>query len=113
MATDLKNASAAAKFELYVESELAKVRRRIRALDAGRSLLILAIVTLAYFLGMAAFDLVVKGADSTGVTVIRIIAFLAYVAAAGYFLVQCALRLFWSVNPYYAAKQLEDTLPDS
>ncbi|MBI3411189.1 MAG: hypothetical protein HY040_22880 [Planctomycetes bacterium] len=113
MATELETAPATAKFEIYVESELAKVRRRIRVLDAGRSLLLLAIVTLAYFLGMAAFDLFVKGANAPVVTAVRIIAFLAYGAAVVFFLVQFALRLYRNVNPYYAAKQLEDTLPDA
>src|SRR5262249_16246627 len=113
MATDLESAPASSKFELFVESELAKTQRRIRFLDAGRSLLLLAIVTLAYFLGMAALDLVFKGAEFPAIIAIRIIAFLGFVAAALFFVIQLGLRLVRTVNPYYAAKQLEETLPDA
>ncbi len=61
MATDLETKPGVPKYEAFVEKQLAKVRGRIRALDAGRSLLLLGVVTLAYFLLMAVLDLCAQG----------------------------------------------------
>ena len=113
MATDLETKTAAPKYEAFVDKQLAKVRSRIRALDAGRSLLMLGVATLAYFLLSAAFDLAVKGADDAWMSLVRLGAFGIYVAVMAGFLVQLGLRLYRRINPYYAAKQLEESIPDA
>lgn len=113
MATDLETKPSVPKYETFVDTQLARVRTRIRALDAGRSLMMLGVVTLAYFLLMAAFDLAVKGADDALVTGIRFGAFGVYVIAMVCLFGQVCLRLYRRINPYYAAKQLEETIPDA
>lgn len=113
MATDLQTKPAAAKYEAFVDQQLARVRQRIRALDAGRSLLMLGVVSLGYFLFMAAFDLAVDGADTGVMSGVRLALFGLYVLVMAYFLGQLCLRLYRRINPYYAARQLEETIPDA
>lgn len=113
MATDLETKPATPKFEVFVDQELAKVRHRIRSLDALRSLMMLAVVTLSYLLLMASFDLAVKGADRPLYTGLRWGAFVIYALAMVFFTLQLGMRLYRRINPYYAAKQLEETLPDA
>ena len=67
-ATELETRPSAAKYAVFVDEQLARVRSRIRALDAGRSVMMLGVVTLAYFLVMSAFDLAAGGADDPLVT---------------------------------------------
>src|SRR5262245_5875584 len=113
MATDLGTKPAPPKHEFYVETELAKVRNRIRALDIGHSLLLIGVIVFAYLLAMGLFDLLVKGADTPLINGFRLTAFGLFLAALGFVGVQLGLRLYRRINPYYAAKQLEDTLPDA
>ncbi|MCI0380558.1 MAG: hypothetical protein L0215_23470 [Gemmataceae bacterium] len=113
MAVDVEPKPAPAKFEAFVETQLSRVRQKIRALDAGRSLLALAIVTLVYFLLAASFDIAVSGADETLHTTIRLCGFGVYLLVVAFLLGQLFVRLRRSVNPFYAAKQLEETLPDA
>src|SRR5437660_10397408 len=87
------------KYEVFVDEQLARVRSRIRALDAGRSIMMLGVVTLAYFLVMAAFDLAVKGADEPLVTGIRLAAFAGYAILIVCLLGQLGLRLYRRINP--------------
>ena len=112
MAADLDTKPSVPKYEAFIDNQLAKVRTRIRALDAGRSLMMLVVITLAYFLAMAAFDLAVGGADGNLVLGIRLAAFAIYVLLATGFLVQLVLHLYRRINPYYAARQLEETIDD-
>ncbi len=110
MATDLeqKPRPAAAKYDTFVEEQLTKVRGRVRALDTGKVTLWLLIVTLAYALGMALVDRAWE--LSAG---FRLGAFLTYLLAAaglGGWILLCLAR---RINPYYAAKKLEETLPDA
>jgi collagen type III alpha len=113
MATELDTKPAVPKYEAFVDSQLARVRARIRALEAGRSLLALGVVTLGYFLIMALFDLAVHGADDGLEIAVRFAAFAAYVVIILGLLVQLGLRLYRRINPFYAAKQLEDTIADA
>jgi hypothetical protein len=113
MATDLETKAGPAKYEAFVESQLTKVRQRIRALDAGRLLMTLGVVTLAYFLGIAVFDLAVGGSDDALSTGVRLAAFVVYVVLMLWVLRQLVLGLYRRVNPFYAAKQLEETIPDA
>src|SRR5438128_8062698 len=111
MATDLEQkpvAPATAKVESFVAQELEKVRGRVRLLDAGGWLLLFLVATLSYGLILAlvdrAFDLSLA---------IRLLTFLVYLGAAGFCLVQAGLCFLRRVNPYYAARQLEQTLPET
>lgn len=111
MATDLEQkpvSQATAKVESYVAQELEKVRGRVRLLDAGGYLLLFLIITLAYGLVLALVDRAFELS-----TVVRLITFLAYLGAAGFCLVQAGLCFLRRVNPYYAARQLEQTLPET
>jgi collagen type III alpha len=113
MATDLQTKPGVPKYEAFVDKQLSKVRTRIRALDAGRSLMLLGALTLGYFLLMAAFDLAVKGADDVLFVGIRFAAFGLYAVLMVCLLGQFCLRLYRRINPFYAAKQLEETIPDA
>ncbi len=75
--------------------------------------MILVALTLAYFLAMAAFDLAANGADDAHRTVIRLAAFGIYALLMVGFSAQLALRLYRRINPYYAAKQLEENIDDA
>src|SRR5262245_64711088 len=101
-ATAAPATNAPAKHESFVEQELAKVRGRIRTLDAGGFFLLFLIATLGYALILVLVD---RAWDlPTGV---RIGTFLVYLGTAGYFLFRVG-QCFWRrVNPYYAARQLE------
>jgi collagen type III alpha len=113
MASNLETKPGVPKYEAFIDTQLSRVRTRIRALDAGRSLMILATLTLAYFLAMAAFDLAVKGADDAHFTGIRLAAFGIYALLMVGFSSQLFLRLYRRINPYYAAKQLEVNIEDA
>ncbi len=112
MATDLapqQNTPAPPKYELLIEQQLDKARRRIRNLDTLSSVLILLIGVLLYALGMSALD-----RAFTLPTEVRVMAFLvAALAALGYGGLICWRLFQWRVNPYYAARRLEATLPDA
>jgi collagen type III alpha len=115
MATDLaeKRPSSATKFENFVEQELNRVRNRIRLVDVGLAALLFLVVTLTYALGMVLLERFVgleRGGLGTGV---RVVAFVLYALAALFALGLTGLRLYRRINPYYAARQLEQTLPDA
>ena len=112
MATDLEQ-KAPPKHEAFVEKQLDQVRRRIRALDTGSNVLWLVAVTLAYGLIIAVIDRTLGlGAGGTW-GAIRIGAFLLYLVFAGFFLISAGLCLYRRINPYYAAKKLEESVPDA
>src|SRR5262245_5946605 len=110
MATELeqKPAPASPKHETYVERELAKARGRIRVLDAGVFFLLFLVATLGY-----GFLLILCDRALELSTAVRLTTFVCYVGVGGYFLVRSALCLLGRVNPYYAARQLEQTLPEA
>src|SRR5579862_4257804 len=111
MASDLETKANAPKYEAFVDKQLAQVRTRIRARDAGRSMLLLAIVSAAYFLLMAGLDLAFKDADDSLLVGLRLGAFATYVLAMIVLTGQLGMRLYRRINPFYAAKQLEETIP--
>jgi hypothetical protein len=109
MATDLGKAheAAAAKHDAYVTGQLHRVEARIRFLDLTAALLGLAAGTLAFALVMALFDRAFELSEPT-----RRLAFFAYLIGAGVYLFLTVGRpLSWRVNPYFAARQMEQTLP--
>src|SRR5262245_20222032 len=110
MATDLeqKPATTSPKHENFVVEQLARVEGRIRTLDAGGFFLLFLLITLGYAFVMALVDPVL-----TLPTAVRLVGFLIYLGAAGYCLARAVLCFTWRVNPYYAAKQLEQSLPEA
>src|SRR5262245_33026875 len=112
MATDLGQQPQTApppKYEQVFEQELAKARGRIRRLDTVGAVLLLLIGVVSYALVMAVLD---RAFDLPAA--LRGVAFVAFLAAAGFYLGVIVFRLVsWQVNPYYAARRLEETLPDA
>jgi hypothetical protein len=110
MATDLEQKPRAStpKHESFVEQQIARVRGKVRAQDAGKASLLFLILALAYGLGMALADRAWE--LSSG---LRLAAFGAFAIVGGVLLGWTLLCLIRRVNPYYAARQLENTLPDA
>lgn len=110
MATDLEQKPKAAtpKFESFVEQQIGRVRGRVRAQDAGKALLLFLIFTLAYGLGMALADRAWELSP-----LLRLTAFGVFALVVGVLVGWTLLCLIRRVNPYYAARQLEQTLPDA
>src|SRR5436309_3560536 len=109
MATDLHpvKPASASKYETFAEEQLARAQQRIRLLDLSAALLGLLAVTLGYGLLMALGD------RWLGLPALaRQAAFGLYLlGAAAYLAVTVVLPLSRRVNPYYAARRLEATLP--
>jgi hypothetical protein len=112
MATDLhpgRPAPAPEKYEAFVEGQLTRARARIRALDLAAAALGLLILTLAYGLIMALCDRRLEFSPLA-----RQIAFALYAAGALLYVGLLVLRpLFRPINPYYAARRLEATIPEA
>jgi hypothetical protein len=109
MATDLGPVKPAtsAKYESFLEEQLGRTRRRIRLLDVGVSCLVLVIATLVYGLAVALADRAWELPAG-----FRQIAFALYaVSALVYVVLAIVLPLYRQVNPYFAARELERTLP--
>ncbi|HXG10623.1 MAG TPA: hypothetical protein VNK04_12750 [Gemmataceae bacterium] len=95
------------KYDALVEAQLARARRRIRALDLIVAILGFLAATLAYALVMVLCDRSLGLAPST-----RQLAFVAYLAGAALYLGVLVVRpLLHRINPYYAARQIEQTIP--
>jgi hypothetical protein len=111
MATDLQPSRAAppSRYEAFVETQLRRARQRIRLLDLAVAGLVLLGLTLAYGLAVAFSD---RALELSGTT--RRIAFALYILAAlGYLAAFLVRPLFRRINPYYAARRLEDSLPSA
>jgi hypothetical protein len=109
MATDVGPARNApsAKYDAFIAAQLERAEKRVRALDLTAALLGLVAVTAVFAVVMALLDnkvLLSSGARRT--------ALIAYLVGAAVYLALTVLRpLRWRVNPYYAARQVEKTLP--
>jgi hypothetical protein len=112
MATDLKPQTKTApglKYEHFVEQQLGQARRRIRNLDTLTAALTLLIGVLVYALGMSALDRALNLSVE-----VRTAAFLVCAAGAAFYAGLIVFRrVQWHVNPYYAARRLEQTIPDA
>lgn len=99
----------AEKYDAFVEGQLARARQRIRTLDAVVALLGWLVGTLAYVLIMVAldrlFDLPLL-ARQIGLG-------LYGVASAAYLTFALVIPFSRRLNPYYAARQIEQTVPQS
>src|SRR5688572_16997784 len=95
------------KNDAYIQGQLAAARRRIRFIDLATAL-------FAFLAGAFVYALVMVLLDRrfTLSAASRQVALLCYTGASLAFLVWFVLRpLLQRVNPYYAARQLEQTLP--
>ena len=109
MATDLGRVKPAAssKYDAFVAAQLARAESRIRLLDLTAALLGFAALGLAYIVGMVLCDS--KLELSQHARQLSLYAFLIAAAVYLFFMVVRPLRL--RVNPYYAARQVEQLLP--
>ena len=112
MATDLgrKKVVSTAEYESRVEGQLSRAEKRIRNLDLTAALLTFAAGTMAYAVVAALLDrwlIAVARASARPALVIYLI------AAAAYLFAFVILPLSRRINPYFAARQLERTLPDA
>lgn len=112
MATEIP-APPAGKHDAFVARRLDQVRGKIRALDVGRSLLGLGLVIVGYALLMAGCDLVLKDAAPGLLDLLHGIGFVAFVGLSGTFLIQALVRWRRRINPFYAARRLEELVPDA
>jgi hypothetical protein len=97
------------KHEAFVEQQLARARGRVRTLDLMGLLLLFVCLTLGYALLLGLVDRAWKLPS-----LLRLGTFLAYAAAALYVLGLGAYRCFFlRVNPLYAARRLEEVVPDA
>jgi hypothetical protein len=113
MATDLQPSAQAQtsgpKYELFVETQLVRARRRIRMLDLTMTGLGFVILTLAYGLLMTLCD---RWLELSALS--RQIAFVTYLLGAIAYIALAVVRpLLIPINPYYAARKLEETLPSA
>lgn len=99
--------SPVSKYETFVEEQLARARNRIRLLDLAAAGLGFLIVTLGYGLLMVVLDRLLELSS-----LIRQAAFGVYLVGAVAYLGFVVSRvLLRRVNPLYAAKQVEQSLP--
>ena len=98
---------ATPKYEAFVEQQLTKARQRIRILDMAAAGLGLLILVLLYAVSMAVLDYwLTLPLGARQLALLGLVALMiAYVA------VTLIRPLSRQVNPYYAARQVEQTLP--
>jgi collagen type III alpha len=111
MATDLgrTKSTAASKYDVIVASQLKQAETRIRVLDLIAGLFGFASLSLAYIVGMVLCDSQFLFSQQT-----RQLALYLFLAGAIIYLFFAVLRpLRLPVNRYYAARQIEQQLPQA
>ncbi|HLW67220.1 MAG TPA: hypothetical protein VKS79_18040 [Gemmataceae bacterium] len=109
MATVQEPVKASGRHDRFVEQQLTQATRRVLLLDLTSSFLMLLIGTTIFGLAIMFLDRAVNLPQ-----IVRQIAFLGFLAAAGAFVWFRLLRPFRQpINPYYAARQVEQTIPDA
>ena len=112
MATDLKSPNRLLpRHELFVDEQLARASRRIHALDLGRTLLWLLAASLLHALVMTGLYL---GLDSRPFGLgwaMQVGVWSIYLGVVAFLLGKLLLRFLSRVNPYYAARQIEEAIP--
>ncbi len=109
MATDTRTAkgSTPARYDAFVAGQLAKAESRIRAFDLATGLLGLLAATLVFAVLMAAIDSQWTLSPAVRQTVLGL-----YLVGAGVHLYRMVyLPLRRRINPYYAARKVEATVP--
>lgn len=109
MATDTRagKGSAPAKYDAFVSAQLARAESRIRTLDLAAALLGFVAATLAFAVLMAVLDSRWNLSASARQTAL----WLYGIGAAGYLFFLVLLPLRRRINPYYAARKVEATVP--
>jgi hypothetical protein len=117
MATDLGHTRAAptAKYEAFVEQQLTRANRRVRVFDVLSACLGFLLISVSYFLVMLLCDLVAIGDRRLELNpLFRQVSFLVYVVAGfGYLAYFLVVPLTRRVNPYYAARRVEQLVPNA
>jgi hypothetical protein len=106
----MRKVTAAPRVRVAVDAELTRARGRIHTIDAATSVLVLLVACLVFALGMISLDYW-RGGLADWVRQLALGAFLVGVAA--YCVWAFLLPLRTEVNPYFAARQLEKSLPGS
>lgn len=101
--------SSLGKYERFVDRELSRATRRVQFLDFARAGLGLLIVTMAYGLVMMLLDKWLTLPQT--VRQIGLLGYGAFLIVYGWFVLLRPFRR--RVNPYYAAVQVEQTVPDA
>ncbi len=97
------------RYRVALEQELERAKGRVRKIDCLSAGVTLLIGALAYGLVMIVLDHWLNFSDTTR----QILLGCFGVAAVGYLIYALVLPLRRQVNPYYAARALEKTLPES
>jgi collagen type III alpha len=98
-----------AKIEEFVEKQLKAARRRLRVLDFFMTGLTLAVGSLLFFFAVLLVDRYVETPRGTGWAVLA-----GYVAlAAGFIYVALFRPSRRQINPYFAARQVEQNVPNA
>jgi hypothetical protein len=97
------------RHERFVEQQISQAVRRVRLLDLATAGLGLLIMALAYGLAMILLDRWLNFSQSFRAG--SLFVFVAAAAAYTWFILLRPVR--FRVNPYYAARQVEDTIPDA
>jgi hypothetical protein len=106
---DAPKPPSSAKVEEFVDKQLRAARRRVRVLDFFINGLALAVVTLVFVLAVLLVDRYVETPPGTGWAVV-----LAYLAlAAGYLYLTLFRPSRRQINPYFAARQVEQKVPNA
>jgi hypothetical protein len=114
MASDVQARSGTSpKYAAFIDDNLAQVQSKIRLADLGRGILGLAAIVFGYLLAAALFDHLTGGGSSTTILAIRLGLFATFFLVLAVFGFRTMSRYLTRVNPYYAARQLEETIPDA
>src|SRR5262249_29215086 len=101
--------SSLSRYERFVQQELGRATRRVQLLDLGRAALGFVAVTLVFGLSMMLLDKWLNLPQ-----LVRQLALFGYLTLAFTYVWLVLLRpLRRKVNPYYAAVQVEQTVPDA
>src|SRR5262245_51469746 len=101
--------SALSRYERFVQQELGRATRRVQLLDLARAGLGFVVVTLVFGLSMMLLDKWLNLPQ-----LVRQVALFGYLTFAVAYIWLILLRpLRRKVNPYYAAVQVEQTVPDA
>jgi hypothetical protein len=111
MASNLENRKAPTNADALVQRRLADVCRRLRRFEATGTLLLLAVVVAGYAMGMAVLDL--QATDWFAAPAMRWLRFLIFLGVVVALLGRLLVLGYRRINPYYAARQLEDTVPQA
>lgn len=114
MASDAPTRPASVpRYETLLDANLSQVRQKIRLADLTRGVLALACLLFGYALAVALLDLAMGGSDGILATGVRVVGFVFLLILVTIVATVTVRRYLTSVNPYFAARQLEETIPNA